>query len=91
MSNDASGEFMRMARYRLGVDVGGTHTDIVLADETTGSLIIEKVPSTPGNPARAVIAGLKRSARGASRQQRSSSSVTARRSRPTPCSKGPLV
>ena len=49
---------MRMSRYRLGVDVGGTHTDIVLADETTGGLIIEKVPSTPDNPARAVIAGL---------------------------------
>ena len=48
-----------MARYKLGVDVGGTYTDIVLADKSAGSLIIEKVPSTPDNPARAVIAGLK--------------------------------
>ena len=49
---------MRMSRYRLGVDVGGTHTDIVLADTTAGKLIIEKVPSTPDHPARAVIEGL---------------------------------
>jgi N-methylhydantoinase A len=47
-----------MGQYRLGVDVGGTHTDIVLADEDTGDLIIEKVPSTPNRPARAVISGL---------------------------------
>ncbi len=45
-----------MSRYRLGVDVGGTHTDIVLVDGTAGRLIIEKVPSSPENPARAVIA-----------------------------------
>ncbi len=45
-----------MSRYRLGVDVGGTHTDFVPVDGTAGRLIIEKVPSTPENPARAVIA-----------------------------------
>ena len=49
-----------MSRYRLGGDVGGTHTDIVLADKTARNLIIEKVPSTPDNPARAVIAGLEK-------------------------------
>ncbi len=49
-----------MSRYRLGVDVGGTHTDIVLADARSNEPIIEKIPSTPDNPARAVIAGLDR-------------------------------
>ena len=48
------------ARYRIGVDVGGTHTDIVLADTETGTFRIEKLPSTPVNPDRAVLEGLGR-------------------------------
>jgi N-methylhydantoinase A len=34
-------------RYRLGVDIGGTFTDAVLIDEESGSVMIEKVPTTP--------------------------------------------
>jgi len=45
-------------RYRLGVDVGGTHTDLVLEDKKTGSVLIEKIPSSPSNPAFAVLEGL---------------------------------
>jgi N-methylhydantoinase A len=48
------------ARYRLGVDIGGTHTDLVLLDTATGELLIEKVASTPDNPARGVLDGLTR-------------------------------
>src|SRR3984893_3465500 len=48
------------ARYRLGVDVGGTHTDFVLLDTATGELLVEKVASTPDNPARGVLDGLAR-------------------------------
>lgn len=48
------------ARYRIGVDVGGTHTDLVASDSATGSLRIEKLPSSPDNPARAVLEGLER-------------------------------
>ena len=47
-------------RYRIGVDVGGTHTDLVASDATTGALRIEKLPSSPDNPARAVLEGLER-------------------------------
>jgi N-methylhydantoinase A len=47
-------------RYRLGVDVGGTHTDLVLFDPATGELIVEKVSSTPGNPALGVLDGVRR-------------------------------
>ncbi|MEK9929231.1 MAG: hydantoinase/oxoprolinase family protein [Rhodospirillaceae bacterium] len=54
--NDGSGK----KRYRLGVDVGGTHTDLVLKDEQTGSILIEKVSSSPENPALAVLAGVDR-------------------------------
>ncbi len=47
-------------RYRLGVDVGGTHTDLVLLDVPTGQLLVEKVSSTPKNPAFGVLDGVKR-------------------------------
>ena len=50
----------RAARYRLGVDVGGTHTDLVLLDTTSGELSVEKVASTPKNPALGVLAGIAR-------------------------------
>src|ERR1700756_3019360 len=46
------------SRYRLGVDVGGTHTDLVLLDTTTGEIEVEKVASTPKNPALGVLDGL---------------------------------
>ena len=52
---DASGQ---RARYRLGVDVGGTHTDLVLLDTRTGSFAVEKVSSTPKNPALGVLNGV---------------------------------
>ena len=48
------------ARYRLGVDVGGTHTDLVLLDPATGELLVEKVSSTPRNPALGVLNGVAR-------------------------------
>ena len=42
-------------RYRIGVDVGGTFTDAAVFDDTVGSLRYAKVPSTPADPARAVL------------------------------------
>ena len=48
------------ARYRLGVDVGDTHTDLVLLDTETGEFLVEKVASTPKNPALGVLDGLAR-------------------------------
>ena len=47
-------------RYRLGVDVGGTHTDLVLLDAASGALMVEKVASTPKNPALGVLDGIAR-------------------------------
>jgi len=43
--------------YRLGVDVGGTFTDLLLIDEATGQTFRDKVPSTPEDPSQAVING----------------------------------
>ncbi len=53
-------ETVNTSRYRLGVDVGGTHTDLVLLDTTTGELLVEKVASTPKNPALGVLDGVAR-------------------------------
>src|SRR6202162_5881695 len=47
-------------RHRLGVDVGGTHTDLVLLDAATGQVMVEKVASTPKNPALGVLDGVAR-------------------------------
>jgi N-methylhydantoinase A len=49
-----------MASYRLGVDVGGTNTDLVLYDELTGDQLVEKLPSTPSTPATAILEGIER-------------------------------
>ena len=43
--------------YRLGVDVGGTFTDVLLFDDATGRSFRTKTPSTPADPSRAVVAG----------------------------------
>jgi N-methylhydantoinase A len=46
---------------RVGVDTGGTFTDLVLIDEADGRRQIVKVPSTPAEPAAAVFEALARS------------------------------
>lgn len=43
--------------WRIGVDTGGTFTDFVISDGK--SLFIRKVPSTPANPGKAVMEGIK--------------------------------
>ena len=44
---------------RIGVDVGGTFTDLVLVDEESGRVTVDKVPSTPDDPARGSISGVR--------------------------------
>jgi N-methylhydantoinase A len=44
----------------LGIDTGGTFTDFVLVERTTGQVRTAKVPSTPANPADAVRTGLEK-------------------------------
>ena len=45
---------------RIGVDVGGTFTDLVLVDEDTGTITVDKVASTPDDPSRGVVEGIRR-------------------------------
>ena len=43
---------------RIGIDTGGTFTDIVALDEITGALVTTKTPSTPSNPADGFMNGI---------------------------------
>ena len=47
------------ARYRIGVDIGGTFTDFVMQDVATGRLTNEKVLTTPADPSQAVLQGIR--------------------------------
>ncbi|MBW2135325.1 MAG: hydantoinase/oxoprolinase family protein [Deltaproteobacteria bacterium] len=53
MAGRTTGEMLR-----VGIDTGGTFTDFVLL--TAQGWQVHKVPSTPDNPARAILGGLKR-------------------------------
>ena len=44
--------------WRIGIDIGGTFTDVALVDEATGNIGVAKVPTTPRNLAEGVLAGL---------------------------------
>ena len=41
--------------YRVGVDIGGTFTDLVLFDNATGEVRMAKAPSTPGDLSKGVL------------------------------------
>ena len=43
--------------WRIGVDVGGTFTDVVVADRN-GSLVVKKVPSLPSDPTQGILRAL---------------------------------
>lgn len=45
-------------RIRIGIDTGGTFTDVVAFDEDSGSVVTTKTPSTPSNPADGFLAGI---------------------------------
>ena len=49
---------MTESRYRIGVDIGGTFTDVVVVDEEHGGIQVVKVPTTPADPSEGFLDGL---------------------------------
>ncbi len=49
----------RPASLRIGIDTGGTFTDIVSVDGASGAMRVTKVASTPSNPAIGLVRGVK--------------------------------
>src|SRR5919112_5981308 len=45
-------------RHRVGIDIGGTFTDLVLIDDETGRRAVGKVLTTPEDPSEGVESGL---------------------------------
>jgi len=45
-------------RVRVGIDTGGTFTDVVALDTGSGELVTTKTPSTPADPAEGFMAGV---------------------------------
>ena len=70
---------------RLGVDVGGTFTDLIYVDDEAGRILVHKLPTTPADPSQGTVQGLREVADQAGTAHRRSSirSSTARRSRRT--------
>jgi len=50
----------KIPRYRLGVDIGGTFTDLVVLNEGSGHIQTFKVSSTPHDPSQAALNGVRR-------------------------------
>jgi N-methylhydantoinase A/oxoprolinase/acetone carboxylase beta subunit len=43
---------------RLGVDVGGTFTDLIYVDDEAGSVLVHKIPTTPEDPSEGTVRGI---------------------------------
>ena len=49
---------MTRPAYVIGVDVGGTFTDVFILDESTGQVFTAKVPSTRGDQSKGFVEGI---------------------------------
>src|SRR3954449_5103814 len=47
-------------RIRIGIDTGGTFTDVVALDEDSGELVTTKTPPPPANPGDGFLAGVRK-------------------------------
>ena len=47
-------------KYRIGVDTGGTFTDVVLVEENSGKILVAKVPTVPSDPSAGCMNGIEK-------------------------------
>jgi N-methylhydantoinase A len=50
-------------RFRVGIDVGGTFTDVVLVEERTGDILVAKVSTVPNDPSEGCLDGIEKAIR----------------------------
>ena len=51
---------MGSRKIRVGIDTGGTFTDVVAVDDESGTIVTTKTPSTPHDPAVGFLAGIEK-------------------------------
>jgi len=44
---------------RIGVDVGGTFTDLIYVDDESGTVLVHKLPTTPDDPSQGTVQGIR--------------------------------
>lgn len=51
---------MKMKKYRVAVDVGGTFTDVFVFDDQTKNMYVTKTSSVPASPEKGILEGLEK-------------------------------
>jgi N-methylhydantoinase A len=49
-----------MSAFRIGIDTGGTFTDVVAVELATGRIVTTKTPSTPSDPSEGFLTGVEK-------------------------------
>ncbi len=57
----AAAEADEQMGVRIGIDTGGTFTDLIGLDDSSGELVLAKTPSTPGKPVNGLVDTLRAS------------------------------
>lgn len=57
--DDVTGQAAGRQRLRVGIDIGGTFTDLIAYDDVTGAIAIGKTLTTPAEPAAGVVTGVR--------------------------------
>jgi N-methylhydantoinase A len=58
IKNSTTNSTMKNSNYRLGIDIGGTFTDLTLLDQENGRIVSLKTPTVPADPAQGIANGL---------------------------------
>ena len=48
-----------MARWLVGIDTGGTFTDLIYIDDEAGRILVHKLATTPDDPSEGTVRGIR--------------------------------